>query len=66
MENKIHHTIDQRRQRILVVALLDVLCIAVSFFMGLWIRYEFSLLAIPPEYKEIYYKMVLPLALGTL
>ena len=60
MENKFHYTIDQRRQRILVVALLDVLCIAVSFFMGLWIRYEFSLLAIPPEYKEIYYKMVLP------
>ena len=60
MQNKHHYTIDRRHQRILVVALLDVVCIAVSFFMGLWIRYEFSLMAIPPEYKEIYYKMVLP------
>ena len=60
MQNKFQYTINQRRQRILVVALLDIVCIAVSFFMGLWIRYEFSLLAIPPEYKEIYYKMVLP------
>ena len=60
MLNKYHHTMDQRRQRIMVVALLDIVCIAVSFFMGLWIRYDFSLLTIPPEFKEIYYKMVLP------
>ena len=60
MQNKFQNTINQRRQRILVVAMLDILCIAVSFFMGLWIRYEFSLMAIPAEYKVIYYKMVLP------
>ena len=34
MQNKFQNTINQRRQRILVVAMLDILCIAVSF---LWV-----------------------------
>ena len=47
MQDMIKHTVAQRRQRICIVAILDILCITVAFFAGLLIRYEFSFSAIP-------------------
>ena len=60
MKRKPSEMIKQRWRRILIVALLDIICIAVSFFLGLWIRYEFSLLAIPADYKAVYCTVIFP------
>ena len=60
MQKRFESTIKQRRRRVLIVAMMDILCIAVSFFMGLWIRYDFSLLAIPADYKAIYCGVIFP------
>ena len=50
----------QRLQRIFVVMVLDVVCIAASFFLALWLRYEFHFDAIPEEYLTFYMKSMIP------
>ena len=60
MEGNAKQTMKKRRQRVCIVAMLDMLCIAISFFLGLWIRYEFSLMAIPADMKYSYCLIVLP------
>ena len=54
MEDIAKQTMKKRRQRVCIVAMLDMLCIAIAFFLGLWIRYEFSLMAIPADMKYTY------------
>ena len=41
------HTEAQRLRRVCVVIILDILCICLSYFLALWIRYDFSIAAIP-------------------
>ena len=60
MQKSFRHSQAQRWQRVFIIAILDVLCIAASFFMGLWIRYEFSFFAIPIDLKELYCVIILP------
>ena len=59
---KMRHTEAQRWQRVCIVAILDALCIAAAFFIGLWIRYEFSFNAIPAEYLKFYGATIIPWA----
>ena len=58
MEKKIKHIMADRRRKICVIALMDILCIAASFFLGLWIRYEFSFAAIPMDLKANYFTVI--------
>ncbi len=37
-----------------LIALMDFVCIAGSFFLGLWVRYDFSFNAIPYDFKAEY------------
>ena len=60
MHSKTQHTVAQRRQRVCIVAILDIICIAVSFFFGLLVRYEFSFSAIPEQFLACYSTMILP------
>lgn len=46
-------------KRALVVGILDIICIAGSFFLALWIRYEFSYSAIPTEYLYRYARTIM-------
>ena len=48
------------KRRALSIALLDVLCIAVSFFLALLVRFDFRFQLIEPQYIENYAKMILP------
>ena len=48
------------KRRALSIALLDVLCIAVSFFLALLVRFDFRFQLIEPQYIENYGKMILP------
>ena len=41
-------------QKATLIAFLDVLSIIIAFFAGLWIRFEFSISAIPEEFLEAY------------
>ena len=36
------------------IALMDFVCVAGSFFLGLWVRYDFSFNAIPYDFKAEY------------
>ena len=47
-------------RRTLVIFVLDMLCIAGSFFMALWMRFEFRLGAIPQMYLNEYLKIIGP------
>ena len=49
-----------RIQRVFVVLVLDIICIAMSFLGALWIRYEFNLDAIPSEQLYFALKMLCP------
>ena len=60
MQDMIKHTVAQRRQRICIVAILDILCITVAFFAGLLIRYEFSFSAIPERFLAFYSTTIIP------
>ena len=40
------------KRRALSIALLDVLCIAVSFFLALLVRFDFRFQLIEPQYIE--------------
>lgn len=48
------------KRRALSIALLDVLCIAVSFFLALLVRFDFRFQLIEPQYIGNYAKMILP------
>ena len=50
----------QRWQRICIVVIMDILCIAAAFFAALLVRYEFSFSAIPAEYMAFFSTMILP------
>jgi len=41
-------------QKAMLIALLDCLSIMIAYFIGLWIRFEFSIGAIPQNYLEGY------------
>lgn len=45
-------------KRAVVVGILDVICIAGSFFLALWIRYEFSYSAIPTVFLYRYARTI--------
>ena len=60
MQDIIKHTVAQRRQRICIVAIMDILCIAAAFFAGLLIRYEFSFSAIPERFLSFYSTTIIP------
>lgn len=47
-------------QRVLIIGVLDILCIAGSFFMALWLRFEFSFEAIPKNYLGTYLHIIGP------
>ena len=47
-------------RRTMVVFVLDMLCIAGSFFLALWMRFEFRLGAIPQMYLNEYLKIIGP------
>ena len=50
----------QRWQRISIVMLMDILCITMSFFAALLVRYEFSFSAIPTQYMAFFSTMICP------
>ena len=47
-------------RRTMVIFVLDLLCIAGSFFLALWMRFEFRLGAIPQMYLNEYLKIIGP------
>ena len=47
-------------QRALIIGVLDAICIAGSFFVALWLRYEFRFSAIPREYLTGYLHTIGP------
>lgn len=47
-------------RRTMVIFVLDMLCIAGSFFLALWMRFEFRLGAIPQMYLNEYLKIIGP------
>lgn len=60
------HTESQRLRRVCVVVILDILCVLLSYFAALWIRYDFSISAIPGQYLQFYTTMIVPWALLSL
>ena len=50
----------KRLQRVFIVAVLDILCLAGSFFAALWVRFDFSFNAIPLDYLHFFLQMILP------
>ena len=60
MKDKIQPTQAQHWRKICIIVMMDILCIAAAFFLGLWIRYEFSFTAIPIELKELYCLVIPP------
>ena len=60
------HTEAQRLRRVCVVIILDILCICLSYFASLWIRYDFSFAAIPGRYLDFYTVMIGPWVLLSL
>ena len=59
MRKKINPEV-QRWQRISIVMIMDILCIAASFFAALLVRYEFSFSAIPVQYMAFFSTMICP------
>ncbi len=47
-------------RRAIIIGVLDVLCVAGSFFMALLVRFDFSFQAIPRPYLETYMRIILP------
>lgn len=45
-------------RRVLIIAVLDALCIAGSFFIALWLRHEFRFWLIPVEYLDTYVRTI--------
>lgn len=65
MKNAMHSEA-QRLRRVCVVVILDILCIVLSYFAALWIRYDFSIAAIPARFLDFYSVMIAPLVLLSL
>ena len=65
MKNTMHSEA-QRLRRICVVLILDILCVSLSYFTALWIRYDFSIVAIPAQYLNFYSGMIGPWVLLSL
>ena len=40
----------QLASRILLIVLLDIVCVAFSFFLALWFRFDLSINSIPANY----------------
>lgn len=53
---------DLWKKRALVIALIDVLCITLSFFFALWVRFDFQFSQISEKYITTYYQIILPWA----
>jgi len=47
----------------LILMLYDFVTIALSYFFGLWLRFDFRFSQIPVAYLAVYYKMIVPFAL---
>lgn len=47
-------------RRALIIGVLDVLLIAGSFFMALWLRYEFRFTEVPRTYLDTYLRIIGP------
>jgi len=45
-------------QKTLLIMLLDFLSVSVSFFVGLWIRFDFSIAGIPQNFMDGYLLMI--------
>lgn len=60
------HTEAQHLRRVCVVVILDIICIILSYFAALWIRYDFSFAAIPERYLHFYSVMIGPWVLLSL
>lgn len=65
MKNTMHSEA-HRLRRICVVLILDILCVSLSYFTALWIRYDFSIVAIPAQYLNFYSGMIGPWVLLSL
>ena len=50
----------KRWQRISIVAIMDILCIAAAFFSALLVRYEFSFSALPAQYMSFFSTTIVP------
>ena len=50
----------KRWQRISIVMIMDILCIAAAFFSALLVRYEFSFSAIPAQYMSFFSTTIVP------
>ena len=60
MRNESNRLDIQWLQRALIIGVLDVLCIAGSFFLALWLRFEFRFSAVPREYLDGYLHTIGP------
>ena len=65
MKNTMHSEA-QRLRRVCVVVMLDIICIVLSYFAALWIRYDFSIAAIPGRFLDFYSVMIGPWVLLSL
>ena len=46
-------------QKAILIALMDIFSIAASFFLGLWLRFDFKFNAIEPQYLQTYISSIL-------
>ena len=55
MKKRIRNKMTRRsNQKRLLIGMMDVLSIALSFFVALWIRFDFHFNEIPLQYKLVY------------
>ena len=47
----------------MVLAVYDFITICFSYFLGLWLRFDFKFTSIPQAYLNVYYKFIIPYAL---
>ena len=47
-------------RRAIIIGVLDIICVAGSFFMALLVRFDFSFQLIPRNYLETYMHIILP------
>ena len=46
-----------------ILMLYDLVTIAFSYFLGLWLRFDFRFSTIPESYLSVYYRFIVPYAL---
>lgn len=54
-----HKVTPEKSRKIVVLAVMDVLSILCSFFLGLWLRFDFRFKDIPSEYLEAFLPFVI-------